>query len=120
MAKKTLYSVVLVTVPKATLAEKISKGLVEGRLAACVNEVPGVISRYIWDGQLQTDEEILLVIKTRTGLLPQVVEFVKEAHEAEVPEIIGLPVHAGDKAYLDWLGANTLFAAAPEEEETGA
>lgn len=116
--KKTLYRVVLVTVPEAPLAEKIAKGLVEEKLAACVNEIPGVISRYIWEGQLQTAEEILLLIKTRAGLLPQVIEYVKENHSAKVPEIVSLPILGGDRSYLDWLGANTLFAAPSEEDET--
>lgn len=103
------FRVVMVTAPDAELAEAIARGLVEARFAACVNVVPGLTSHYRWEGQLHKDSEHLLLIKTRAGLVPDVIGFVKEKHPAKVPEIIALPVVDGEKAYLAWLAANTLF-----------
>lgn len=106
----TDFRVVLVTAPEGELAEKLARGLVEGKLAACVNLVPQVKSVYRWEGKIETGKETLLVIKTRSGLLPQVERFVKELHSYTVPEVIALPIESGSRAYLDWLGANVLFA----------
>lgn len=76
-------------------------------MAACVNAVPGLTSTYYWEGRLQTDAEILLVIKTRTNLFRKLERFVRKEHPARVPEIIALPVIAGSKPYLDWVSAET-------------
>ncbi|MDD5657745.1 MAG: divalent-cation tolerance protein CutA [Elusimicrobia bacterium] len=103
------FRVVLVTVPDAPLAEAIAAGLVEQKLAACVNIVPGATSVYRWEGQIHRDAEQLLIIKTRVGLLSELTQFVKTKHPAKVPEIISLPITEGNPAYMDWLAANTLF-----------
>ena len=113
---KTNYVVVLLTVPDAKTAETLAAGLVENRLAACVSALPGATSHYYWEGKLRREAETLLVIKTRTAVMPQLIAYVHENHDARLPEIIGLPISEGDKAYLDWVGANTLFGKPPEEE----
>lgn len=99
--------VVLVTVPEAALAESLARGLVEARLAACVNVIPGVVSHYRWEGALHKDSETLLVIKTSAGALPELTRFVRERHTADLPEILALPAPDGDSRYLDWVLAST-------------
>jgi periplasmic divalent cation tolerance protein len=108
------FRVILVTAPDAKTAEGLAEGLVEARLAACVNVVPGAASYYRWEGKLHKEPELLLLIKTRSGLMPDVIGFVKSKHPAKVPEIISLPIMEGEKNYLEFLAANTLFRPASE------
>lgn len=100
--------VLLCTVPDQPTAERVGKGLVEARLAACVNVIPGLRSFYRWDGEVQDDAELLLVIKTVRSRYAEVEAFVAEAHPYDVPELIQLDVGGGSKAYLDWVvGSST-------------
>lgn len=99
--------VVVCTAPDAATAEKLAQGVVEARLAACVNVLPGATSVYYWDGKLQKDAECVLLIKSRSGILPELTRFIKENHPAKLPEIIALPVDGGDRQYLDWVVAAT-------------
>ncbi len=110
--KPSDFAVALVSVPEkdAPLAERLAKGLVQNKLAACVTRLAGAASNYVWEGKLEEDREILLMIKTRMALFPSVSRYIRENHPAKIPEIIALPLAAGDAPYLDWLGANTLFA----------
>lgn len=103
------FGVFLVTAPDKETAEKISTGLVEGKLAACVN-VLEISSVYRWEDKVEKADEHLLVIKSRLGLYPEIIEFVKQTHPHEVPETIALPIFHGAAAYMDWLGANTLLS----------
>lgn len=107
------YNVVLVTVPDRKTAEALAEGLVGAKLAACVNVIPGLTSVYWWEGKVDKAEELLLVAKTRSGLVPELAEYVRKNHPYAVPETISLPILDGNPAYLDWLGANTLFAKPP-------
>jgi periplasmic divalent cation tolerance protein len=102
-----VVAVVLSTVPDEATAERIAKALVEERLAACVNRVPGVGSIYRWQGAIEESEEILLVIKTHARRAPQVTQRLRELHPYEIPEILVLPVAAGLGAYLDWIRRET-------------
>jgi periplasmic divalent cation tolerance protein len=99
--------VVLVTVPNQDVGEKISQILVEERLAACVNCVSNVTSLYRWQGKLEKDQELLLIVKTQRQLVDALVGRVQAEHPYEVPEIIALPIVAGSKAYLDWVVQET-------------
>ncbi len=101
------YRVVLVTAPDAKIARKLAVGLVARRLAACVNEVPGLTSHYRWKGKLCSDREILLIIKTRAALFPKLKRFVRENHPAQVPELISLDIREGSRDYLAWLSQET-------------
>lgn len=100
------YRVVLVTSPRKD-ADRLAKGLVAARLAACVNVVPGVVSHYRWEGKLHKNAESLLVIKTRASLLKKVEAWVRKNHPYDVPEVLALPVAGGSKPYLDWLAGAT-------------
>jgi len=95
--------VALSTVGTAEDAERIARALVERRLAACVNVVPGVVSIYRWKGAVEKDEERLLVIKTRAERLEALREALVELHPYEVPELVALRVEAGHAPYLAWL-----------------
>ncbi|MBI5143353.1 MAG: divalent-cation tolerance protein CutA [Nitrospirae bacterium] len=101
------FSVVLATAPSAEQAEKIARAVVESRLAACVNIVPGIRSIYRWKGEVCDDTEILLIIKTQAALFEQLSSVIGENHPYETPEIISLPISAGWKPYLAWLDAET-------------
>lgn len=96
--------VVLVTAPDAGVAEGLARSLVEQRLAACVNVVPGVRSFYRWEGRVEDAGEWLLVVKTRADRAEALAARVRELHPYELPEILELPVVGGSPAYLGWLG----------------
>ncbi len=96
------YLVVFITTPRDK-GEEIAKRLVEDRLAACVNVVDGVKSIYWWKGKIESDEESLLIVKTRSEAFGKLVEKVREIHPYSVPEIIALPIVAGNKDYLEWM-----------------
>ncbi|KAA8538161.1 hypothetical protein F0562_027769 [Nyssa sinensis] len=105
---KTVPSVVVyVTVPNKEAGKKLAESIVKEKLAACVNRVPGIESVYQWQGEVQTDSEELLIIKTRESLLEALTEHVKANHEYEVPEVIALPIIGGSIPYLEWIKSNT-------------
>ncbi|MDA0205436.1 MAG: divalent-cation tolerance protein CutA [Acidobacteria bacterium] len=87
-------------------AARLAQELVSRRLAACVNVVPGMRSFYWWNGQVQDDTEVLLMIKTRVELLPQLEAAINELHSYELPEFVVLPIVDGSSAYLAWIDAN--------------
>lgn len=108
MESKTVPSIVVyVTVPNKEAGKKLAESIVKERLAACVNRVPGVESVYEWKGEIQTDSEELLIIKTRESLLAALTEHVRNNHEYEVPEVIALPITGGNLPYLEWLKNST-------------
>jgi periplasmic divalent cation tolerance protein len=84
-------------------AERIARALVTSRLAACVNVVPGVISVYRWQGEVQRDEERLLVIKTTGEALPALRDALVSLHPYELPELVAVPVQDGYAPYLRWI-----------------
>jgi periplasmic divalent cation tolerance protein len=97
--------VVLVTAPGLKPAREIARGLLTGRLAACVNLVPRLESHYWWQEKLETSAEVLLVIKTTRGLLASLAAEVRRLHPYDTPEIVSWPIAAGSRRYLDWLEA---------------
>ncbi|KAL1344691.1 hypothetical protein HN51_018552 [Arachis hypogaea] len=99
--------VVYVTVPNREAGKKLAESIVKEKLAACVNRVPGIESVYQWKGEIQTDAEELLIIKTRQSLLQALTEHVKANHEYDVPEVISLPITGGNLKYLEWIKEST-------------
>jgi periplasmic divalent cation tolerance protein len=95
--------VALSTVGSAEEADRLARALVERRLAACVNVVPGVVSHYRWQGELQRDEERLLVIKTRAERIEALRDALRELHPYELPELVAFEISAGSPEYLKWL-----------------
>jgi periplasmic divalent cation tolerance protein len=94
---------VLCTVPDRGLGETIAAALVGEGLAACVNRLPGVTSTYRWQGEVISDSEELLLIKTTGARFEVLRQRIRALHRYDVPEIIALPVAAGDADYLNWL-----------------
>ncbi len=102
-----MNTVIFVTAGNNKEAEKIASALIKKKLAACVNIIQGVHSLFWWQGKVDRAREILLIIKTRKMLLPRVIKKVKSLHSYSVPEIIALPIIAGNKEYLKWLNDST-------------
>lgn len=105
----TDYDICFVTVGDKKTADAISQGLLKERLAACVSAVAGLDSSYWWKDTIQRSAEILLIIKTRTTLREDIIQFVKQHHPYAVPETVFTKIDGASKDYLDWLGASTLF-----------
>lgn len=95
--------IVLCTCPDGTAADAIATALLEARLAACVNRIDGLESLYRWEGSIQKDREVLLLIKTTSVAFGEVENAISALHPYELPEIIGVPVTQGSAPYLDWL-----------------
>jgi periplasmic divalent cation tolerance protein len=95
------------TFPTREKAEIAATAVVDTRLAACVNLVPGVSSIYRWQGTIQRVDEVLLIAKTRASRAAALVEGLRVAHPFEVPDIVVLPIVAGDPAYLAWIAKET-------------
>lgn len=95
--------VVLMTAGSQEEADRIAHGLVSEMLVACVNVIPAVTSVYRWEGQVQRDQEWLLVAKTRRDVLDALVQRVQALHSYDVPEIIALPLVGGSETYLHWI-----------------
>jgi len=95
--------VVLVTTGSLKEARKVARGLVEARLAACVNVLPPVESTYHWQGKIEKGREHLLLIKTSREIFAGVQAKIQQLHSYATPEIICLPIIDGSRDYLDWL-----------------
>ncbi len=100
------YVVVFVTAPSAKESQKIVVALVKEKLAACAGVLPGLQSHYRWKGKVESAREHLLIIKTRKSKLPSLMRRVRALHSYDVPEIIALPLLAGNKDYLRWIDAS--------------
>jgi len=99
--------VVLVTAPGAEEAARLARALVEERLAACGNVLPGLRSIYRWEGKVQDEGEALLLLKTTRARFAALRDRIQALHPYEVPEVLALPVEAGAERYLSWVGAET-------------
>jgi periplasmic divalent cation tolerance protein len=99
--------VVLTTTDSSELAQQIATALVQAGEAACVNIVPGIRSIYRWEGQLYDEGELLLVIKSTAERFEEVRSRIRQLHSYQVPEVIALPITAGDPDYLGWLSQVT-------------
>lgn len=93
------------TCPNAASAQRLADALVGESLAACVNRIPGIYSTYRWKGEVTTDAEELLLIKTTAERFEALKERVLALHPYELPELIAVPVERGHTAYLDWVRA---------------
>jgi periplasmic divalent cation tolerance protein len=94
---------VYITTRDSNEAKSIGHHLVASRLAACVNIIEGMISIYRWNGELQEDQEAVLIAKTTENRVTALIEAVKERHSYECPCIVSFPVTRGNEAYLNWI-----------------
>ncbi len=100
---------VLCTCPDGNIAQSLAKTLVERKLAACVSIVNAIQSVYCWQGKIHQDTEVLLLIKTTTNGWAALEQALLELHPYDVPEIIAMPIVAGSKDYLSWVGENVCI-----------
>ncbi|MGY6411558.1 MAG: divalent-cation tolerance protein CutA [Alkalilacustris sp.] len=96
-----------ITCPDMASAEAVARACVEARLAACANIRPGLRSIYRWQGAVETEAEVGLMLKTRTALFDRVVEAVARTHPYEVPAIVAVPLVAVAPSYAAWLRSET-------------
>lgn len=101
------FNLVYMTASSDDEAIRIGRALVEERLAACANILPGMRSLYWWDGRVQDGKETVLIVKTRAASVPALTERVKALHSYSVPCVVALPIVTGNPAYLDWLLGET-------------
>jgi len=99
---------VLSTVPTQKKARELARALVQNRLAACVNIIPGLYSIFRWQGKIDKANEFLLLIKTTKPLFPALLNFLKNRHPYKVPEIVSLPIQGGNQEYLRWIETSVL------------
>ncbi len=100
------FGMLLTTLPSRAEAQDMAQLLVTEKLAACVQLLP-IESVYVWDGATRNENEVLLLVKTRTALFDSAMARIKAAHPYEVPQIVGMPFTAGFAPYLDWIGETT-------------
>ena len=102
-----MHHIVFITAPGLEVARELSAGILERRLAACANLVPGVESHYWWEGKVCNEAEVLMILKTTENRLAELEAHVLEAHPYDTPEFVTWPIARGSKKYLDWLTENT-------------
>lgn len=95
------------TAPGVDAAEEVVRGLLDERLVACGNIVPGAVSLYRWEGEVHRDEEVVVILKSLRRLVPRVLERARALHPYEVPELLVQEVADGNPDYLDWVGEST-------------
>lgn len=96
-------SVVYITAPDLDTARRLGSAIVQERLAACVNILSPMESIYRWEGRLEVDEEVVIIAKTTTERVDEVISRVRELHGYEIPCITSWPITTGNAAYLDWV-----------------
>ncbi|NVM43485.1 MAG: divalent-cation tolerance protein CutA [Candidatus Lokiarchaeota archaeon] len=97
------YYIFLVTVPNIEEGKKIANLLVESKLAACVNIIQNVISIYRWKGNIERENEMLLIIKTTEKKCDSIIQKVREIHSYSNPECVAFKIEKGSEKYLDWI-----------------
>ena len=101
------YSLVYMTAGDLAEAKALGRALVEARLAACANVLPGITPIYWWEGKVEEGAEAALIVKTRESLVDRVIDFVIQRHSYTCPCVVALPIVKGNPAFLDWIGAET-------------
>ena len=105
-------ALVLSTLPDAAAAERLVERLVEERLIACANLLPGVVSIFRWSARVQREEEVLVLMKTAPPLVERLFERISELHPYEVPEMVSLSADAVSNAYCRWVRQETIEVTA--------
>lgn len=95
------------TFPDTATAKRVGKRLVEQRLAACVNIIPQMTSVYSWEGQINCDDEAVMLIKTRASLASRAAAEVEAQHPYDTPAVLVLEIAGGASGYVSWLLAQT-------------
>ena len=107
MKSASKFAVILVTVPDLKTARVLAKTALQARLIACANLLPKIESHYWWRGKIESDAEVLLVLKTQKSRLPALEKLILARHPYDTPEFLVLPLLAGNQRYVGWLNLNT-------------
>jgi len=99
------FRIVLVTAPDLKTARRLARAALDARLIACANLIPRIESHYRWQGKIERSAEVLLVLKTTKARVAKLEKLIVSAHPYDTPEFLVLPLHGGNRRYLDWLGA---------------
>lgn len=105
MKSAAKFTIVLVTAPDRKTARTLARAALTARLIACANLVPKVESHYWWQGKIESGAEVLLVLKTQKTKLAALEKLILAQHPYATPEFLVVPLSAGNKQYLDWLGS---------------
>lgn len=103
MKSAARFAMVLVTTPNLRVARKLAGAVLDARLAACANLVPGLESHYVWQGKRERTREVLMVMKTTRRQLAALEALILELHPYDTPEVIALPLNQGNVRYLKWI-----------------
>lgn len=103
----TPYVIAYTTVPNNASATALMNAVLPAHLAACVNVIPGVRSAFWWRGAIHTQEELIVLMKTRRANVPAIESVVKQVSPYEVPAFVVLPIVAGGRQFLEWIGEVT-------------
>lgn len=96
------FSIIMTTTNSNENLNQIIKALLDARLAACLQYYP-IKSAYVWEDEIQQDDETLLLIKTKSSHFPDIEKIIQQVHSYEEPELIMLPIEEGSRGYLDWV-----------------
>lgn len=107
------YRIIYITCKDKAEAIKIGKAIVRDQLAACANILDPMTSIYWWKGELEEDNETVLILKTHAGLVDNLIQKVKTLHSYDVPAILALPILDGNPEYLTWLKEETKDSGGP-------
>ena len=103
-----MYSIVYITTSGISESKEIAKRLLEDKLACCVNIIPSVESMYIWKGKIEEDSESIMIVKTRSVLVDEVITMAEYLHSYETPCILEITVNNGSNNYLKWMETELL------------
>ncbi|MEM8533870.1 MAG: divalent-cation tolerance protein CutA [Chloroflexota bacterium] len=106
MSRNNQYGIVMTTTDSQDEADRLAEGLVEQKLAACV-QILNITSYYAWEGKIENSPEYLMLIKTNEGCYDDVEQFLTQHHSYDVPEIVQAPIQRGLPVYLQWIDENT-------------
>ena len=105
------HQLLITTLSSQEDAVNLARALVEARVVACVNIISGVRSFYRWQGKVEDDDELVLLMKTRREAFARVQAVISEKHPYELPELIALPIEAGSRAYMDWVDESVTLSS---------
>ena len=103
-----MYSIVYITTSGISESKEIAKKLLEKKLVCCVNIIPSVESMYLWKGEIEEDSESIMVVKTKSKLVKEVINLVEGVHSYETPCILEITVNNGSNNYLKWMETELL------------
>ncbi len=98
-----MYSIIYITTSDVSESKKIAIKLLEEKLAVCINIIPTIESLYLWKHEIEEDTESIMVVKTKSRLVDEVIKRVEDIHSYEIPCILEININKGSKNYLKWM-----------------